>query len=331
MPFKIIRGNITDMEVDAVVNAANTKLQMGGGVCGDIFFRAGVKELEKACTLIGGCPVGHAVITDGFELKARYIIHAVGPIWQGGTKGEERDLVSAYANALKLASAEGLESIAFPLISSGIYGYPKDEALRIAKETLISYTRENDLMVYLVLFDNSPVSLENKTLKEVRAYLDLNLRRRRIHQRTIESELEWVGTPDFLPQMQESRQIETMSLDEFMKKLEESFSRRLLGLIDEKGYTDVKAYRKANIDRKLFSKIRGDEAYRPSKSTAMAFVIALELDLDEALDLLGRAGYTLSPASRSDLIIQYYILKRCYDIHEINETLYAFEEQPLGV
>lgn len=330
MPFRIVSGNITDMEVDAVVNAANTELAMGGGVCGAIFFRAGVKELEKACSKIGHCAVGQAVMTDGFGLKARKIIHAVGPIWQGGNRGEEGNLRRAYESALRLAAEKGLESIAFPLISAGIYGYPKEEAIRVAREAIGSFLLLNDLEVYLVLFDDSPVSLENKTLKEIRSYLELNLTRRRMQEKSLVSDLERSPSVPHEVFRTESA-MESLSLDQFMEKLEASFSRRLLSLIDEKGYTDVMTYRKANIDRKLFSKIRGDEYYSPKKSTALAFVIALELNLDEALDLLGRAGYTLSPASRSDVIIEYFIMKKHYDIHEINEALYAFHEQPLGV
>ena len=328
MPFRIVSGNITDMDVDAVVNAANTELAMGGGVCGAIFFRAGAKELEKACNRIGHCAVGQAVMTEGFGLKARKIIHAVGPIWQGGNRGEEENLSSAYESAMRLATEKGLESIAFPLISAGIYGYPKEEAMRVAREAIGSFLLNHDLMVYLVLFDDSPVSLENRTLKEIRSYLDLNLARRSMQQKSLVSDPE--RRPLIHEEIRAESAMESLSLDQFMEKLEASFSRRLLWLIDEKGYTDVTAYRKANIDRKLFSKIRGDEYYRPKKSTALAFVIALELNLDEALDLLGRAGYTLSPASRSDVIIEYFIMKQRFDIHEINETLYAFNEQPLG-
>jgi O-acetyl-ADP-ribose deacetylase (regulator of RNase III) len=155
LSFQTIHGDITIMKTDAIVNAANTSLRMGGGVCGAIFRKAGPEELQKACDAIGGCPVGQAVITRGYRLPAAYVIHTVGPVWQGGSAGEEDLLRACYRNSLALAQAHGLSSVAFPLISAGIFGYPKEAALKIARETIVSFLETANLDVYLVLFNAS--------------------------------------------------------------------------------------------------------------------------------------------------------------------------------
>lgn len=153
MPLEIIRDDITKVKVDAIVNAANSELQMGGGVCGAIFRAAGAEELQKACDEIGHCPVGAAVFTDGFRLPSQYIIHTVGPIWRGGDEGEENELRACYRNSLELAMSLDCASIAFPLISSGIYGYPKEQARQVAVSEIEKFLKEHEMEVYLVLFD----------------------------------------------------------------------------------------------------------------------------------------------------------------------------------
>jgi len=335
MPFKIIQGDVTKMDVDAIVNAANTSLTMGGGVCGAIFLEAGPKELQEECDRIHMCPPGSAVITSGYKLKAKHIIHAVGPIWQDGQHHEEALLRSAYLSSLKLAKDKNLESIAFPLISSGIYGYPKEDALRVAREAITDFLENEDLMVYLVLYDQKSFQINEKKLASVKEYVaDYYIYEQR--RDVAKKRRELLDEPHEMMQMEapslakESTAIERVSLEDFFNTMEETFSRRLLKMIDQKGYTDVEVYRKANISRKLFSKIRTDSGYRPSKNTAIAFAIALELDLDETLDLIGRAGYTLSHASRFDIIIEYSILHENYDIFEINEVLFALRENTLA-
>lgn len=159
MPLQIVRNDITKMEVDAVVNAANSKLKMGGGVCGAIFNTAGAKELQAECDSIGSCDTGDAVITKGYNLPAKYIIHAVGPIWNGGSSNEEKFLADCYINSLKLAKKYNLNSIAFPLISSGIYGYPKDKAFRVAVSAIQQFLNNDDMMVYLIVFDKKAVEI----------------------------------------------------------------------------------------------------------------------------------------------------------------------------
>jgi len=152
MPLEIIHGDITIMKTDAIVNAANSALQMGGGVCGAIFRAAGAMELQKACDEIGRCETGQAVITKGYHLPASYIIHTVGPIWHGGHYEEPDLLAACYQNSLQLAKEYHLKSIAFPLISSGIYGYPRERALQVAKDSIAEFLNISDLIVYLVLF-----------------------------------------------------------------------------------------------------------------------------------------------------------------------------------
>ncbi|HZK39324.1 MAG TPA: macro domain-containing protein, partial [Clostridia bacterium] len=167
MPFEIIRGDITRVKADAIVNAANIGLKRGGGVCGAIFYAAGAKALQKECDTIGKCAVGGAVLTKAYNLPADYIIHCVGPVWQGGGENEEALLRSAYKNALQLAKEHGLNSIAFPLISAGIYGYPKGPALKVATQTIQAFLAENDMLVTLVIYDNKAFELSEKLFNSV--------------------------------------------------------------------------------------------------------------------------------------------------------------------
>lgn len=321
MPLQIIRNDITKMKVDVIVNAANPQLKMGGGVCGAIFKAAGADELQAECDLIGGCNTGDAVITKGYNLPAKYIIHTVGPIWNGGDKNGEEYLRSCYLNSLKLAQEYKLESIAFPLISSGIYGYPKEKAFRVAVSAIQDFLLENEMMVYLIVFDKKAVELSEKLYKSIEKYIDDNYvaelfdLSRVIHEEEIK----------FLSPKASKR-----SLEDVLAQLDETFSEMLLRLIDEKGKTDVETYKKANIDRKLFSKIRSDKFYRPKKSTALALAISLELNIDETKDLLAKAGYALSHSNKFDIIVEYFIEEGIYDIFEINEALFAFDQNLLG-
>lgn len=339
MPMKIVRNDITQMSVDAVVNAANSALKMGGGVCGAIFSAAGAEMLQKGCDSIGKCEVGEAVLTSGYNLPAKYIIHTVGPIWQGGNFNEANLLHQCYKNSLSLALEYKCKSIAFPLISSGIYGYPKHEALQIATEAICEFLLKHDMMVYLVVFDKSSVTLSKKLFSAIETYIDDNYvdekkeydRRRdldtyefKLFNNVAESSVVYSEASNFstLPKKR--------SLEEVLKQLDETFSEMLLRLIDEKGRTDVETYKKANIDRKLFSKIRSNKGYNPSKATAIALAISLELNLDETRDLLGKAGYSLSHSSKFDVIIEYFIEEGNYNIYEINQALFSFDQALLG-
>ena len=332
MPFSLVRNDIVNMRVDAIVNAANSSLAPGGGVCGAIFAAAGRTALEKACRAIGHCDVGSAVITPGFDLPARYVIHAVGPIWQGGTRGEADLLHSCYTHALHLARENGCESIAFPLISSGIFGYPKPQALRVAINAIEEFLLKYEMQVYLVIFDRAALLISEQLYENIQRYIDDRYVELRAFPRQAAEALpharqraEQADLPLAAPCATPSKR----SLDDLLGHLDESFSRMLLRLIDEKGMTDVEVYKRANLDRKLFSKIR-KEGYNPSRQTALALAIALRLNLDETKDLLGRAGYALSHSNKFDIIIEYFIEEGVYDIFAINEALFAFEQRLLG-
>lgn len=332
MPLELVRNDITQMRVDAIVNAANSSLAPGGGVCGAIFAAAGRTALDKACRAIGHCDVGSAVITPGFDLPARYVIHAVGPIWQGGSRGEADLLHSCYTRALHLARENGCESIAFPLISSGIFGYPKPQALRVAINAIEEFLLKYEMQVYLVIFDRAALLISERLYENIQRYIDDRYVELRAFPRQAAEALpharqraEQADLPLAAPCATPGKR----SLDDLLGHLDESFSRMLLRLIDEKGMTDVEVYKRANLDRKLFSKIR-KEGYNPSKQTALALAIALRLNLDETKDLLGRAGYALSHSNKFDIIIEYFIEEGVYDIFEINEALFAFEQRLLG-
>ncbi len=336
MPLKIIRNDIIKMPVDAIVNAANTALKMGGGVCGAIFAAAGAEKLQKDCDQIGKCAGGEAVITNAYNLPSRYVIHTVGPIWQGGSHGEAHLLHNCYTNSLTLAWQHECQSIAFPLISSGIYGYPKDQALQIAISAISEFLLNYEIMVYLVVYDKKAFVLSTKLSSAIEKYIDdnyieehrLSQRRRGIEPYEIQQLEEIHERFDTCASMPAAEV--KPSLEDLVNQLDESFSQMLLRLIDEKGMTDVETYKRANIDRKLFSKIRSTKGYNPSKVTAIAFAIALELNLDETSDLLSKAGYTLSHSNKFDVIIKYFIEEGNYNIYEINEALFAFDQVLLG-
>ncbi|NLA83066.1 MAG: RNase III inhibitor [Clostridiales bacterium] len=319
MPFTIIRNDITKMKVDAIVNAANTELQMGGGVCGAIFKAAGAAELQAACNKLAPIQTGEAVITPGFNLSSKYIIHTAGPIYRDGSRGEEKLLRSCYLNSLKLALENNCKSIAFPLISSGIYGYPKAEALRIAAAAIQDFLVDHDMDIFLVVFDKKAFVVSEKLLGDVEAFID------EIYVEDYED-----SSPLQEITVYEADAVPAGGIDKLVGNLDESFSQTLLRLIKARGMTEVEVYKRANIDRKLFSKIRSSKNYMPSKRTAIAFALALELTLDETNDLLSRAGYTLSHSQMFDVIIMYFIVNGKYNIFEINEILFKYDQPLLG-
>ncbi|QSX08791.1 O-acetyl-ADP-ribose deacetylase [Alkalibacter rhizosphaerae] len=332
MPLEIIRNDITKMHVDAIVNAANTSLLGGGGVDGAIHRAAGPKLLEE-CRTLGGCPVGEAKITKGYDLPAKYVIHTVGPIWSGGKENEPVLLAKAYGNSLALALEYKLESVAFPLISTGAYGYPKDQALKIAISVIGDFLLQHDMLVYLVVFDRGSFTLSEKLFASIEEFIDDRFveeqpvyNNERIHDHRLLQYEKSISHEEALQPVKKAKR----KLDELVDQMDETFSQMLLRLIDEKGMTDAQAYKKANIDRKLFSKIRNDMGYKPSKPTVLAFAIALQLSLDETEDLLRRAGFALSHSSKFDIIVEYFIQEANYNVFEINEALFAFDQNLLG-
>ena len=466
MPLHIIRNDITHMEVDAIVNAAHASLLGGGGVDGAIHAAAG-PELLEACRALGGCRVGQAKLTEAYRLPCRYVIHTVGPRWRGGMLGERRQLASCYREALALAAEHSCETVAFPLISAGTYGYPKDKAMKVALDTIGDFLEQHDMTVFLVLFGQESTALGRKLDADIKEYIDehyvsehrppsnrrereetpvpdsaafdaalrdqrawesaaVSFRREEEAQESVPAQAPlWDEITESLPiqaplwdEITESLPIqlpledeitesvpvqspresasdtghsdtgafswpkaagapqakkpetapradrpatapaphrprmsarpprpmaparppvphtaakqEAIELEHLFDELDESFQQMLLRKIDESGMTDAQCYKKANIDRKLFSKIRNDVQYKPKKTTAIAFAVALELDMDETEELLRKAGYALSNSRKFDVIIAYFIEHRKYNIYEINETLFYYDQSLLG-
>ena len=341
MPLEIVRNDITKMAVDAIVNAAKESLLGGGGVDGCIH-RAARPELLAECRTLGGCKTGDAKITKAYRLPCKYVIHTVGPVWNGGQYGEKEKLVSCYRTSLALAKAHKCETVAFPLISSGIFGYPKDQALRVAVDTIGEFLMENDMTVYIVIFDRAAYQISGKLFADIAEYIDDHYvdehtdsrreRLRRLNRLESKAMVCEDAAPDFMtaPCVPMAMSIVGGSLDDMLDELDAGFSETLLKLIDRTGKKDSEIYKKANVDRKLFSKIRNNPDYKPSKATAIAFAIALELDLDETKDFIARAGFALSRSSKFDVIIEYFIKQKNYDVFAINEALFAFDQSLLG-
>ena len=355
MPFEIVRNDIVNMQVDAVVNTANPKPVIGSGVDSGIHKKAG-HELLTARQKIGCIDFGDAVMTPGFGLDAKYVIHTVGPIWVDGNHGEEQILSSCYRKSLALAKEQECESIAFPLIATGNYGFPKPLALQIAVREISSFLLENEMQIYLVVFGKEAFALSEKLFKSVSSYIDENYIRSKTldeygPENTYAARLETWRIRERRKQsdriredMYPSQALEEclampamaaapMDADDWgqlMKSLDAGFSETLLKLIDRTGKKDSEIYKKANVDRKLFSKIRNNMDYKPSKTTALAFAFALELDIDETKDFIGRAGFALSHSSKFDVIVEYFLVNRNYNVFELNEVLFAFDQPLIG-
>lgn len=337
MPLEIVRNDITKMPVDAIVNAAKESLLGGGGVDGCIHRAAG-PELLAECRTLGGCKTGDAKLTKAYHLPCKYVIHTVGPVWHSGEHGEREKLASCYRTSLALAKEHGCETVAFPLISSGVYGYPKDQALRVAVNTIGEFLMENDMTVYIVIFDRAAYQISGKLFSDIAEYIDdhyvdehTDSRRERLYRlKRLEMEESLVCEKSAAPCAPMAVGAVSCGLDDLLNDLDAGFSETLLKLIGRTGKKDSEIYKKANVDRKLFSKIRNNPDYKPSKTTAIAFAIALELDLEETKDFIARAGFALSHSNKFDVIIEYFIKQKKYDIFEINEALFAFDQSLLG-
>lgn len=342
MPFQIIRNDITKVKADAIVNTANPKPIIGGGTDSAVYKAAGEAQLLEQRKAIGYIAPGHAVCTDAFALQAKYIIHTVGPVWTDGEHGEREILHDCYRNALELAAERECESIAFPLIATGVYRFPKDEALQIALFEINRFLLQHDMLVILVVFDRKSFVLSEKLISGIDAFLeehevealeaeeyraDYAAERRRERIRYGNAELlssrtaYETGLPQGMP--------DKATLEEFLNKEEDSFRERLFRLIDEKGLSDPEVYTRACIDRKVFSKIRCNPDYQPKKSTAFALAIALELNKQEMLDLLSRAGLTFSPSNTTDLIIEYFVTHHNYNVQQIDAALFHYDQPTL--
>ena len=378
MPFQIVRNDITKMHVDAIVNTANPMPGYGAGIDSAVYEAAGKDKLLAKRHEIGAIDRGTSVITDGYNLPAKFIIHTVGTAWQGGKAGEEDIIRSCYRSVFDVAVNNDIASLAIPLLASGSYGFPKGVALRIALSEIEAFMSESDMDVYLVVFDEKSVSLSSELYGDIDEYINDNYveeknqeeypdsygRNERVRRGTEfvagglasaasyvpglfkankaekkkrkeaelyeerAEDLEELSSIDMClsaPQFDEER-----SLEDVVKNLDKTFMELVFSFADAKGLTDVEVQKKANLDRKAFSKLKCGTTKNPSKATALALAVALELDLDDTKDLLSRAGLALSPCSKQDVIVQYFIEKEAYDIYEINVALFEHGEQLLG-
>ena len=373
MAFQIVRNDIVNMKVDAIVNTANPQPRVGSGTDAGIHAKAG-PELLEARKALGAIRPGEAAVTPAFGLDARYVIHTVGPVWRGGLLGESKTLRSCYDSALALALEKDCRSVAFPLISAGNYGFPKDKAMQIAIQAFSEFLMDHELQIYLVVFDGEAFRLSEKLFRNVASYIDEHyVKAAKIREydrfpwegRASSVHAGWRENTGSLPDLQDftrreeapremaahsasyapsqaprhpglalpqtQRKKKPGSLSEWLQDTDAGFSETLLALIDKTGKKDSAVYTKANVSRQHFSKIRNNPDYKPTKSTAIAFAIALELNMEQTKDLIGRAGYALTRSSKFDVIIMYFIENGIYDLYDINAALYEFDQSLLGV
>ena len=352
MPLRIIRQDITKMRVDAIVNTTNQHLFPGGGVDAAIHDAAGQRLLE-ACGKLGGCPLGEARITEGFDLPAKYVIHTVGPEWQGGESGERALLRSCYRESLALAEKNGCETVALPLISSGLYGYPKDKVLKEAVDVISDFLSSHEMEVFLLVYDKSAYTISRELYSDVQTFVDnfyveahfdrCDSCREEVYYRSLDtSAFRAESNRSLISRKKENRSDSARAADERLSEiddlgemldtLDKGFADTLFYYIDKKGLTDVEAYKRSNVGKKTFSKIKCNKDYRPGKITAVSFAIGLHLDIEETRHLLATAGMCLSRSNRFDVIIEYFITSGKYEtIFDVNEVLYQFDQSLLGV
>jgi len=368
MGLKIVRNDITKMNTEAIVNTANPRAAFGPGCDSAIYWAAGADKLLAYRTeKIGPVPEGEVFITPGFDLPAKYIIHAVSPKFLGGNEGEEEKLRSCYRKSLQLAKEYGIRSVAFPLISTGSFGYPKEEGLRIAADEINAFLLKNEMDIFLVVFDDRASSLGKRIDPGLEEYIDRNYveeRRReeydsfcstaeqaypeenrrvsifgRCRKRTSQkaekpgsmescgsSQAPVIQTPSVQGLSSKESFIEfdekhESRLEERIKHMSDTFSQYLMYLIRDKNMQNADVYKRAVVDKKIFSKIKNNSDYHPQKLTALCLCVGAKLNLDETRDLLARAGYALSPSDKTDIIFSYFIENEIYDMIELDIQL----------
>lgn len=350
MPFKIIRNDITKVKADIIVNTANPNPTCGSGTDFAIYEAAGKEQLLEERRTVGQIARGDIAVTGAYNLRAKYIIHTVGPKWVDGKHSEFEILESCYTKSLQKALELGCESIAFPLISTGVYGFPKDKALQIAVSVFRNFLLEHEIQIILVVFDKKSFQLSGQLVGEIDSFIDANyVRKKRSSEytkRTYRKESDFACDAEVYESCRQYHEEEAygakplapeailekaMSLEEELENIGMSFHDKLFELIEQSGMDNKDVWKRANLDRKHFSKIQCDEKYHPKKKTVMALCIALKLDLEQARDLLARADWAFSPSSKVDLIVQKAIIDRQYDIFQLNLVLFRYTNEILGV
>lgn len=419
MPLYIIRDDVTKIMCDAIVNPTNEDLLPNGGADLAIHTAAG-SELIRECRRIGHLDVGDAAITPGFNLPSKYVIHTVGPIWQG-LDSDEVLLAACYRRVIRLAVSHRCKSIAIPLISAGLNGFPKDRVLRLASEVISKMLALIEMEVYLVLYDGCDFEIPSDRLEDLHRYLGARGAFRAAPESVREDEYpileshsvclgavrktgsydfredascEWEGDEEDIDEAREEKSDKSgeedtddesnaeyfrrsaaektrtktrsetpgspekadtppthravssksffigcaprasshKTLDDYLRQLDRGFADTLFYYIDERKISDVECYKRSNVSKKTFSKIKCNKLYRPSKVTAVSFAIGLRLSLEETQHLLSTAGLCLSDSYEFDLIIKYFLTTGDYkDIFEVNEVLYKFDQPLLGV
>lgn len=347
MPFEIVRNNIIHMPVEVIVSPANPAVMIGSGIERRIYQHAQGNLLEQR-RKIGPLSYGDTAMVEVQGFLAKYLIFAVSPPWKCGSVKEEQWLEKCYLDSFQLALDKGCTSMAIPLLSSGNQGFPIDVALQIALSAINQFLLKNDMKIYLVVFNHKVYQLSEKLFPSIKSYIDETyiqeelefeyqeiangVRERRYDRRdfpqVVSNEKFLMNSIVLEQRCDEEGTFE--QLENLVNAMDETFSQSLIRIIDQKGLKDSDVYKKANIDRKLFSKIKNNKEYRPSKTTSIAFAIALELDLKQTNELIGKAGYTLSHSSKFDIIIEYFILHHNYDCYEINEALFSFGQPLIG-
>lgn len=354
MAFQIIRNDITEVKADVIVNTANPEPVYAPGTDQAVYMAAGAEQLLAERKKIGAILPGQMAVTPAFQLKATYIFHTVGPVWEGGNSGEYDILADCYRNCLAKAAELQCESIAFPLIATGVYGFPKDRALQIAIGEITAFLAHHDMDVLLVVFDRDSFVLSGRVFHQVEELMEEKRIARKLRQeyeaggygerertvRRIRAEkidADSMPTVDLLlnadiseplcPQNAESPK----NVREIVGTPEQSFQDCLFRYIQQKGMKDADVYKRANLTRQHFSKIRSNAGYHPKKATVLALAMALQLNLEETRDLLESAGYALSRYATFDRLMRFFIEEGEYDIvREINPILFHYNLPLLG-
>lgn len=318
MPFKIVRNSITKVKADIIVNTANPKPVHGGGTDTAIYMAAGEEDLLNARREIGMIARGDIAVTPGFNLKAQYIIHAVGPIWRDGEHGEFDILRSCYEKSLRKAEELGVNSIAFPLMASGVNGFPKDKALMIAESVIREFLRESELTILLVVFDKESFQLSEEFATRVYSYIDDDAVSEQAEKEYSKKNQRYY----------EKNYGDIINVEDENMKDDSSFSDKLLQYINLSGMKNADVYRKANMDRRIFSKIINPKnEYHLSKESVMCLCYALQLDFEQAKDLLARADWTFNPNKPLDVCMRDLFKTGKYtvfnDMIELNKYLFA--------